>query len=197
MQITAIVPVKGFSTAKARLAPGFEPLDRALIATATAGHVIETCVAAGLRTFVVTDDDAVAALATDLGAAPVTDPGGGLDAAATAGIRVASGPWAVLHGDLPLLDGRVLDTAAGLLGAGRWVAAPSRDGGTNLLGGHAPFAPAYGRASFHRHLGLIARHGHNAAVLIDEALAVEIDTPADLAAAADRPGGRWLRPFLS
>jgi 2-phospho-L-lactate guanylyltransferase len=197
MQITAILPVKGFSTAKARLSPGIDPLDRALIATATAGHVIETCVGAGFRTLVVTDDDAVAALAIDLGSSPVPDPGEGLDVAAAAGIRSAPGPWMVLHGDLPLLDVAILETAADPVRAGRWVAAPSRDGGTNLLGGTGPFEPTYGPGSFHRHLGRIARLGHDAVVLVHEAVAVEIDTPTDLTAAAHRPGGRWLQPFLS
>jgi 2-phospho-L-lactate guanylyltransferase len=197
MEITAIVPVKGFSAAKERLGPGIEPLDRALIATATAGHVVEACVGAGFRTVVVTDDDAAAALALDLGAHPLEDPGTGLDAAAAAGMRAASGPWAVLHGDLPLLNVPKLLAVAHLLAEGRWLAAPARDGGTNLLGGHGHFETAYGPGSFHRHLGRIARLGLPVDVLVDEALAVEIDTPADLAAAAGRPDGRWLQPFLS
>jgi 2-phospho-L-lactate guanylyltransferase len=196
MDTTAIVPIKGFSTAKARLATGLDPLDRALIATATAGHVVETCVRAGCRTVVVTGDQAVAALAVDLGAEPHPDPGGGLDTAVAAGIEVSDGSWVVLHGDLPLLDVTAIEQAARRIEDGFWVVAPSRDGGTNLLGGRGRLDTAYGPASFHRHVGRAARHGP-VSVLVNEALAVEIDTPGDLAAAAQRPGGRWLLPFLS
>lgn len=197
MDITTIVPVKGFSIAKERLAPGFEALDRAAIATATAGHVIAACVGAGTRTIVVTDDAVVADLAGDLGAAVVPDPGAGLDAATAAGMRETDGPWAVLHADLPLLDDRILRTLAPRVAPGRWLLAPSRDGGTNLLAGTGRFPTAYGPASFHRHLGRIAAAGGHVTVVVDEALAIEIDTPRDLAVAASRPGGRWLAPFLS
>lgn len=197
MDLTAIIPVKGFATAKERLSPGLEPLDRALLATITAGHVIETCVAAGCRTLVVTDDVAVADLAADLGADHVADPGSGLDDAVRAGVAAASGAWIVLHADLPLLDVAAIRRAAALLDEGSWVIAPSRDGGTNLVGGTGRFDPAYGPASFHRHLGWIGRAGIRHRVIVDAALAVEIDTPADLAVAAAHPGGAWLRPFLS
>lgn len=197
MDITALIPVKGFSVAKERLAPEVPAYDRAIIATVTAGHVIESCVAAGLTTLVVTDDEAVAHLARDLGADAVPDPGSGLDAAVTAGVAVVDGPWLVLHADLPLLDPGTLSDAAQTVSAGHWVIAPSRDGGTNLLGGRGGFDFAYGHGSFHRHLARLGRHGLPHRILVGAAVAVEIDTPIDLAAAASHPGGRWLLPFLS
>lgn len=197
MEITAVIPIKGFSVAKGRLSPEVAPYDRAVIATVTAGHVIESCIAADLTTLVVTDDAAVADLARDLGADAVPDPGGGLDAAVTAGVAAAGGPWVVLHADLPLLDPGTLFDATRHLATGHWVIAPSRDGGTNLLGGRGIFDFAYGHASFHRHLARIGRRSLPHRILVAAAVAVEIDTPTDLAAAASHPGGRWLLPFLS
>jgi 2-phospho-L-lactate guanylyltransferase len=197
MDATAIIPIKGLSTAKERLASGFEPLDRALIATATAGHVIRACVDARCPTIVVTDDDAVARLAGDLGATTLPDPGEGLDAAVAAGIESADEAWLVIHADLPLLDAAAVSRACRALEPSTYLIAAARDGGTNLLGGVGPFRPAYGPGSFHRHLGRIGRTGSPIRILIDETLAIEIDTPHDLAVAAGRPGGQWLRSFLS
>lgn len=197
MDLTAVIPIKGFPAAKERLSPGLDPASRAAIAAATAGRVIKTCVDVGYTTIVVTADGDVAALASDLGATPVAESGTGLDAAAAAGIAVAAGPWLVVHADLPLLDASSLHRARGALEAGRWVIAAARDGGTNLLGGVGAFEFSYGPGSFHRHLGRIAASGNLPLILVDEATALEIDTPRDLAVAAHRPGGGWLLPFLS
>jgi len=125
----------------------------------------------------------------------VPDPGSGLDAAATAGIATTpAGPWAVIHGDLPLITATDLDGIAAAA-EGAVVLAPSRDGGTNLVAASGPFEFSYGPASFSRHLARVAARSPR--VIIRVGLAVELDTPADLAAARAHPEGRWLSYFLS
>lgn len=194
MHPTAVVPIKGFTVAKERLDIPVET--RAALAQATAAHVLETCLEAGLAVIVVTSDDHVADMGRSLGATIVADPGGGLDAAVTSGVATAT-PWLVLHGDLPLLDVASLARASEALDTGTAPIGPARDGGTNLIGGHGEFRFAYGTASFHRHLGTIARSGRPPRILVSEAIATEVDTIRDLTAAASRPGGEWLGAFLS
>jgi 2-phospho-L-lactate guanylyltransferase len=194
MQATAIVPLKGFSIAKERLAASLSEPDRRRLAAATAARVITACTATGLATRIVGSDPEVVALAESLGAETMPDPGGGLNMAATAAVADAA-PWLVVHGDLPLLDAATVQGVADLVSDGQWVLAPSRDGGTNLLAGTGRFEFAYGPGSFHRHLGRAGRHLHR--IVISSATAVEIDTPADLAAASRLPGGGWLTEFLS
>lgn len=194
MHVTAVIPLKGFTVAKERLAPGLSVERRALLAAATAGHVITTCQDAGMRTIVVTGDAAVVDLATRLGALAVPDPGTGLDAAASAGVAAAD-TWMVVHGDLPLLSTDAMTMVLDVLAREHWGIAPARDGGTNLIAGSGPFAFAYGPDSFHRHLARISPAPFE--IVVTAATAVEIDTPDDLAAAASLPGGEWLETYLS
>jgi len=195
MDPTAIIPVKSFTTAKERLSDHLSSARRADLARATALHVIHVTIDSGFNTIVVTDDSEVADLAHRHGARHVPDPGNGLNAAAEAGIAAVEGPWVVLHADLPLLDRPALRGTSQVLDRGHHLIAPSRDGGTNLLGGKGDFHFSYGPASFHQHLGLIGRDP--VTILIDAATATEVDTIEDLIAAANRPEGAWLLPFLS
>ena len=61
-----------------------------------------------------------------------------------------------MHGDLPLLDGATMTDARATLAAGGSVIAPSRDGGTNLLGSQGRIRLSYGPGSFHRHLASLS-----------------------------------------
>jgi 2-phospho-L-lactate guanylyltransferase (CobY/MobA/RfbA family) len=124
----------------------------------------------------------------------VDDPGGGLDQAAAAAAEAAIDtmvPWLILHADLPLVTAEALVPVVAAAAEGP-VIAPSHNGGTSALGGSDGHAFSYGPASFHTHL---VRATH-ARVFIDYRLAVDVDTPRDLAIAARLPGGDWLRPFL-
>lgn len=190
-----VVPLRGFADAKSRLDP-IPPARRAALARAVADHVITTVRAAGVEVAVVTGSDEVAAWCADRRVARVADPGGGLNAAAATGVAAAgSGAWGVLHGDLPLLTGHDVAAAVAAGSAGSTVLTPSRDGGTNLIVGTGTFPFRYGPGSFARHLAAAADRAP--LVLVTVGLAVEIDTPADLTAAAAHPAGAWIRPFLS
>ncbi|OFW67383.1 MAG: hypothetical protein A2Z12_06700 [Actinobacteria bacterium RBG_16_68_21] len=192
----AILPLKPFHRAKERL--DIRPEIRAVLAREIATVVASACTGAGLQLAVVTGDDGVAAWATQRGVQVIVDPGGGLDAAVGAGVGAAGAaglPWLVVHGDLPLLREEDLAGIPEAVAAGVTVLAPSCDGGTKLLGSTGPLALHYGPGSFVRHLAAAADRPR--LVVVRTGTAVEVDTFADLHAAARLPGGAWLDRFLS
>ena len=193
----AIIPLKGFREAKRRLDLSDDA--RADLARAVARHVLEACIGSGLDPLVVTGSTVVRDWAVEAGAETIPDPGtGGLNAAAghaasTANARGRS--WIIVHGDLPLLTPSDLAPVVDAIREGRAVIAPSRDGGTNVLGDSRPLRFAYGPGSFHRHLGAAA--GRPLAVIVRPGTAIEIDTRDDLQVAASLSQGAWLSRFLS
>jgi 2-phospho-L-lactate guanylyltransferase len=191
----AIIPLKGFEFAKARLE--LLPAIRSSLAQAVAARVVAACLDGGMEPLVVTGSSTLRDWAAELGANSIDEPlGGGLDAAAARGLaQAAERPWLVVHGDLPLLSAEDIAGVGELLSQGGVVLAPSRDGGTNLLGSTGPFEFRYGPASFHRHLAVAA--GRAVAVVIRPGTALEIDTLSDLHSIARLPSGEWLRRFLS
>jgi 2-phospho-L-lactate guanylyltransferase len=194
MNATAVIPLKGFDVAKGRLAPSLVPHQRSSLATAIADHVVLACIDAGFDLTIVTRDSSVAEWAAEHEASVVTDPMRGLDAACAAALPARGTPWIIVHGDLPLLDGATMHRARLAISAGTAVIAPSRDGGTNLLGSTGRVQFSYGPGSFHRHLAAIPRPFR---VFTGMESIVELDTPADLNAALGVPSGRWLAQFLS
>ncbi len=190
------VPLKPFREGKGRLADHLEPSRRALLAEMVATRVVIEALETGAPVIVVTGDDEVAAWARRSGAHALGDPGG-LDAAASAAAAYAATldvPWLVAHGDLPLLRADELRLALVHLGDGDAVLAPSRHGGTNLLGAGEPILFRYGADSFSRHLAS-TRHLRQR-VLVSVATLLDLDTPPDLAAAVDHPRGAWLTEYL-
>jgi 2-phospho-L-lactate guanylyltransferase len=192
--VLAIVPLRSFDTAKSRLDPGVGPGARRRVAAAVAERVVVACRVPGWEVVVVAPPGDVAGWCEQRGIDRIDDPGGGLDAAAAAGVSAAGGSWLVVHGDLPLLTPEDLDGIAESVTAGITVLAPSRDGGTNLIAARGPFHFAYGPGSFVRHLSAASPP---ARVVIRAGLAVELDTAADLAAVLRHPRGAWLGPLLS
>ncbi len=194
MNPTAVIPLKGFAVAKGRLSPVLDQQQRSSLARETAGHVLRACAAGGFDIMVVTGDEAVRAWAVENSATVIPDPSQGLDAACRVAIEQCDGPWVIVHGDLPLLDGAAMAYVHTTLAQGGSVIAPSRDGGTNLLGATDRVRLSYGPDSFHRHLGALSGL---ATVFVDMKTLIELDTPGDLSAAAGLPGGAWLTPFLA
>jgi len=192
-----VVPVQRAERAKTRLvAP--EGVSRPGLARAIAADTL-TAVCRALpatEVLVVTSDPVGGALARDLGARVVPDPGEGLDAAVRAGLehahpRDAARPgapsaddatpgWAVLLGDLPCLRPCDLVQAMSACARHERAVVPDADGtGTVLLTSLAgPPVPQFGPGS-------AARHGSRAAVLdLDlPRLRRDVDTTDDLAAA--------------
>ncbi|MEX0826868.1 MAG: 2-phospho-L-lactate guanylyltransferase [Acidimicrobiia bacterium] len=191
----AIVPLKDFRDAKGRL--DLSPENRSSLTQAVAEHVIIACRDGGLTPLVVTGSEGMRAWAAAFGADVLVETSGeSLDAAAAHGAAQAGGgPWLVVHGDLPLLSAEDIAHVGHLLARGGVVLAPSRDGGTNLLGATGHFDFRYGPASFHRHLAVAA--DCEVEVVIRPGTALEIDTLSDLHSVARLPSGEWLRRFLS
>lgn len=184
-----VVPFRGES-AKQRL--DASAAVRTTLALAMLGDVLTACVATG-RTLVVTDDEAARALAEELGAEPVDDPGGGQGAAVAAGLeRVADGAVAVVNADLPCVvphDLRTLASSAELDAVGLVEA---EDGTTNalVLPRASLFAALYGEGSAKR----FRRHFDEQGVLAISAaipnLADDVDTMDDLRRVGLRAGPR-------
>ncbi|MBI5157793.1 MAG: 2-phospho-L-lactate guanylyltransferase [Acidimicrobiia bacterium] len=191
----AAIPLRGFDSAKTRLAEELSPGDRAAVAAAVAGRVARACLAAGWHVVVVSSAPDVIAWCDGHHLDRLADPGGGLNGAAAAGAAAAPGPWMVIHGDLPLVAAADLEGVAEAIREGAVVLAPSRDGGTNVIAAASPFRFSYGPGSFARHLAAAAPRPP--VTLIRAGLAVELDTPADLRATLRHPEGRWLTEFLS
>jgi 2-phospho-L-lactate guanylyltransferase len=119
----------------------------------------------------------------------VHDPGGGLDAAIAAGIRAAVAADArtavVLAGDLPLLEADdILALVRAAEGTRAVVIATDRHGtGTNALVLRPPHViqPAFGPNSAARHRLAAATAGASVRSIELGRVALDIDTPDDLA----------------
>ena len=176
-----LVPVKAFTNAKARLATVLGDSDRQRLARWMSVRVLAA--AGELPIYVACDDEQVAAWAGEHGASILWHPGVGLNAAvnnSVADLRDAGVTDVIVaHGDLP----RAQHLAA-LADPGMVTLVPDRHGdGTNVvaLPTDTPFQFAYGPGSFQRHLRSAIAAGLSVRVRRDPLLAIDIDTPSDLA----------------
>jgi len=193
----AIVPVKPPADAKRRLSPAVPVSLLPSLVRAVAEHVIEVCESGGAEVAVIAGDAEVARWADEIGVGVIPDPQIDLNAAIAAGVDLATAagrPWCAVHADLPLLTPHDVATFLSLIRPGRAVLAPSRDGGTNLMGGLGHLPLRYGPGSFSRHLAMAA--DVERAVVVRIGTAVELDTPTDLAAVLRHPRGSWIRAHL-
>jgi len=190
-----VIPVKRLRGALRRLAPALEAPVRRELQMAMLTDVLSACAAApGLAgVLVVTSDPSAAALAQRLAGArviPDHDPPRGMNGAVARGLVAVAGLGAeaalVMTADLPLAGPD--DVAAILAGAPpapSAVLVPSHEGtGTNamLLRPPEAIAPCLGPDSLARHLAQAERAGVVVARLERPRLALDIDTPRDLAA---------------
>jgi|SRR5829696_3569491 len=201
MRTAAVLPIKTFTRAKARLGAAVEAPDRAELAEAMARDVLVALAAVpGLDdVVVVTAEPRAARAAEEVGAVVIHDPEeAGQSAAARRGIAAARADRVLLvPGDCPALD----PAEVGALLAGPPAAVtivPDRHGsGTNALLLSPPDAiePAFGPGSLARHL---ERAGPAARVAELASLTLDIDTPADLAVLrAGRAGAPRTRALLA
>jgi 2-phospho-L-lactate guanylyltransferase len=193
--VWAVIPVKPLRGALRRLTPALEAPVRRELQVAMLTDVLRACAgAAGLAgVMVVTSDPQAREMAERIARARVVpdhDPPRGMNAAVARGlVAVASagaGAALVLTADLPLAQpediARVLAAAPPGPSA---VLVPSWDGtGTNamLLRPPAALSPRLGPASLARHRAQAARRGITLALERLPRLALDIDTPRDLAA---------------
>ena len=209
--IVVAVPVKDLATAKQRLVPALPPERRAGLARAMLADVLR--VLAGCRldaVWVVTRDAEAAMQARALGAEVLLEPENQGHTAAVAraqaeAARRGARVFVTVPGDVPCLAG---DEVQALAGAAREAPAavfvPSRSGlGTNgvALAPPAAMPLRFGEPSFENHLAEARRRGLDPRVLSLPGLALDVDSPDDLASLvaagagteSGRLAARWLR----
>jgi 2-phospho-L-lactate guanylyltransferase len=196
MRTVAILPVKRFARAKQRLRAAVDDEARERLAAAMVADVLGVLAdyPSLERVVVVTAEESVAEAAARAGAHVVPDPDeAGQSAAAALGVLVARDELAaqrvlLVPGDTPALD--VADLDALLARSEPVVVVPDRHGtGTNalLLRPPAAIAPAFGPGSCERHQTAATAAGVDHAVVRLASLALDVDTPADLAALRASP----------
>jgi 2-phospho-L-lactate/phosphoenolpyruvate guanylyltransferase len=184
-----VVPFRGAS-GKQRL-DASEPV-RTKLALAMLGDVLTACVATG-RTLVVTGDAEARALAAELGAETVDDPGGGQGAAVAAGLeRAANGAVIVVNADVPCVVPHDLRTLAGPAELDAAGLVEANDGTTNalVLPRASLFASLYGEGSADRFREHFDAQGVMAIAAVIPHLCDDVDTMDDLQRISLRAGPR-------
>jgi 2-phospho-L-lactate guanylyltransferase len=183
-----LVPMKPLAAAKERLGPALDPAERRRLSLAMLADVIDA--ARGFdRVWVLQSDSDAAAVAAAAGVEAVDDPAPGaglnasLDAATSRAVRLGTTGVLVVAADLPAVTS---DDLLALCERPGTAIAPDRAGvGTNALWrspGDA-IGVAFGSASFGAHRVLAREAGVGMRVVERPGLAIDVDTPADLAAA--------------
>ena len=201
----AVLPVKSFGRAKQRLAERVGAPQRATLAAAMVGDVLEALGAVrGLdEILVVTAEPLAVEAAREAGLRVIDDPvEAGHSEAALLGVDAAvrDGAERVLRvpGDGPALDPAEVDAllerdaARSADAARRVVIVSDRHGsGTNalLLTPPAVMPPSFGPGSLARHAGMASGAGADVRVAELRSLQLDVDTPGDLAALRAALGG--------
>ncbi len=186
-----LVPVKPFGVAKRRLSGRLSAGARTRLGRAIAAHTVDVTRSTGADVSVITPDDDVAAWCAQRHYSVIREPGSnGLDGATRHAIKQISGPWLILHADLPLLSG---DVVADLLDDDGPVLAASHDGGSSAVGSVGSFEFSYGPGSFNRHLKTL---GPDCRIVSSLALAIDLDDKLDLDVIRHHPAGSWIEPYL-
>lgn len=194
MDVTAIIPVKGFRNAKQRLSTLLDAAQREMLAEAMFRDVLRQVLRArGLaRTVVVTGDDAVAAIAAAAGAGVLRE---GAESGETDAVDFArsdlknAGTEAVLilPGDMPLVRSADIELVLAQVPP-RQVApfallVPSHDRmGTNalLLAPPDVIQLRFGYDSFSYHLSQVSAQGLPLRFMDNDHIALDIDEAEDL-----------------
>jgi 2-phospho-L-lactate/phosphoenolpyruvate guanylyltransferase len=205
MSVVAVLPVKRFHDAKARLGQdGLRPGERRALVTGMLTDVLESLRRADYvdDVIVVTGEPGAEVLARGFGAQAIQDdPAEGHNEAAQRGIDWALEQGAfhalLLAGDTPALDPADVDGLLDPLPEGADVViVPDRHGtGTNALLLTPPdvIRPSFGEGSRARHEELARAAGATVRIVEAPSLLLDVDTGADLDALAAALEGRPKR----
>jgi 2-phospho-L-lactate guanylyltransferase len=179
-----VLPIKGFSDAKARLEPVLSAENRASLAAFTAGGVLEAT--EGVDTFVVCNNDEVAQWARERGAMVVRQHKAGLNGAVANGVDTAQykRDWVLIaHSDLPFPEALLSVVDLELVSTSVTIVPDRHEDGTNVLviPANCGFTFRYGPGSFAAHQEEATRIGLPVRIVRHEQLGLDIDTPDDLA----------------
>jgi 2-phospho-L-lactate guanylyltransferase len=202
----AVVPFKGTAQAKQRLAPVLAPIQRQELALAMLDDVLRSLAAVSelAAVLVVTVDPVAASLAAKFGARISSDHAceGHTAAVTGAAHRLAEQGLALLTvpGDIPLVEP---DDIRALLAvheaAGGFTIAPARDemGSNAILCSPADAVPLrFGDNSFFSHLAAARTYGFEPQIVQRPRIALDIDTPEDLALFLATPSHTLARALL-
>jgi 2-phospho-L-lactate guanylyltransferase len=195
LKTTAIIPVKRLSAAKKRLEEALTPGQREQLAEAMfldTLHKLRQCRCID-NLLIVTADASVARQARWLGSEVLEQPEDeGHSQAAVAGARTAmergTERVAMLPADCPLLDPEELDGHLGRSPRPVLIVPDRHRTGTNGLVLLPPdaFEPAFGPDSCARHVSRARAAGISFSLEAIESLAIDLDTPEDMAELRDR-----------
>lgn len=195
-----VIPVKNLPNAKQRLASALEPEERAALATAMLKDVFEAVASWARRpqVTVVTGDPEARSLARQCGFEILDDQEEAGESAAIARATQAleaqgATSLLVIPGDIPLVTAQELETIYAAAPPAGTVLVPSQDGrGTNaaLRRPASLFPLRFGNDSFVPHQAAAAATGLPLVVLKLPGIALDVDTPQDLAALVAAPGER-------
>lgn len=190
MNVWAVIPMKALPCAKTRLAPVLTGAARAALAEAMLRQVLRVVVPQrGLcGALVVSRDPQVLALAREMGAVALHEPTeGDLNAALQWGASALSQRGAthalILPADLPFITARDLAALLEPPAMSVVIAPDAERTGTNALRLPLPFpfSPQYGEHSYQRHVQSTQGCGLSVHIVESATLALDVDTPADLA----------------
>ena len=198
--VWAVVVARAGRAPKSRLAAVLGTRDRRALALAMLADVLDACASAAFDgTVAVVDTPEAETVCAAHRAHVVREPAhglGGMNPAVSAGLHAVAGQGAataiVLPGDVPLVsqhDFEVLLAAAGRVSRAVVIGASRNGGGTNALLLRPPhvIAPSFGPPSVGRHTQAGQAAGAVTIVRRGLDLALDIDTPDDLAALRARP----------
>ena len=203
----AVVPVKDLQHAKQRLAGVLDAAERRALFAAMLEDVLRALAASeGLAgVLVVSRDPQAQDLAARYGARVLVEPANrGHTAASTLGAwtlaREGAGGMLQLPADLPLLTPADVDALLRAHGMAPSITlAPSRDRlGSNAVACSPPdlLPLRFGDDSFYPHLERARRLGIEPTIIERPGLALDIDTPADLAAFLATPSATCASAYL-
>ena len=186
--IVAVVPMKPLSQSKTRLSGVLSQQERADLSLAMFSMVVAAAHEALGSVWVVGGDEVVRRTAEDLGARWLEDPGYDLNDSLSFALERActDGKSAIyLPADLPFVTSADIAKIAQASGDGETLtlSPAQQDGGTNamLIPKCLSFPPLLGKDSFERHKRQAASLGIPYTVCLSDGLALDLDTPDDLA----------------
>ncbi len=195
MPPTVLIPVNRLDRAKGRLAALIEPEERAELVRRALATVLRAVEGAGLEAVVLTADERLRSyLPANVRALAEAPSPRGLNAQLERAVgQLARVELLILHADLPLVTSEALrDLLAQAPPTPSATLARSSDGGTNamLLRPPGRFALAYGEGSGDRHEARARAAGFAIRRANAPALALDLDTPADVRRLLAKPAGR-------